>query len=82
MAHATRQARAAYARKWRARRRAAEAAAARDLHLRLGKVGSALIALGLRRAAGEGRGLALDAGAVADLWAIFEDRFQNRPPGV
>lgn len=93
MAHATRQARAAYARKWRARRRAAEAAAApcarggmsdvgRDLRLRMGNLGSALIALGLRRAAGEGRGLALSPGAVADLEAIFEDRFQNRPPGV
>ena len=93
MAHATRQARAAYARKWRARRRAAEAAAApcarcgmsdvgRDLRLRMGNLGSALCALGLRRAAGEGRGLALAPGDVAALWAIFEDRFQNRPPGV
>ena len=89
MAHATKEARAAYARKWRARRRAAEAAAApcarcglsdvgRDLRLRLGNVGSALIALGLRRAAGEGHGLALSPGDVADLEAIFENRFDRR----
>ena len=90
MAHATRQARAAYARKWRARRRAAEAAAVapcarcgmsdvgRDLRLRMGNLGSALCALGLRRAAGEGRGLALAPGDVAALWAIFENRFDRR----
>lgn len=90
MAHATKAARAAYARKWRAKRRAACVPCAlcrlvetgRAHRKRMANLGSALLAHGLRRAAAEGRGMTLEPGAVDDLLAIFEDRFDGRRPGA